>query len=336
MIRVITVEDIKQLLHKVSLKSFFLQLIDQLKSDYSRWQEFQKSPRHAMKYPQGIIELMPISDRDYYAFKYVNGHPGNTRLHKQTVIAVGQLSSAKTGYPILISEMTVLTAIRTAATSALCSQYMAKKGSKTFGIIGTGAQSEFQTLAHHFGLGIHEIFYFDTDPHAMEKFKSNLKPFGLQLHPCSDAKSLAHQSDIITTATAQPGHHNILPNHWIQRGCHINKIGGDAPGKTELDPELVARSKIVVELPEQTKIEGEIQQLKGVKIYAELWELVTHQKKGRESDGEITLFDSVGFAIEDYSALRLVHTLAEEYDLGHKLDMIPEIQDPKNLFGALR
>lgn len=336
MIRIITVEDIKKLIHKVSLKSFFLQLTDQLKNDYSRWQQFQKSPRHAVKYPQGTLELMPISDSEYYSFKYVNGHPGNTKLHKRTVTGIGLLASTLTGYPLLISEMTLLTALRTAATSAICSQYMAKKGAKTFGIIGTGAQSEFQTLAHHFALGIQEIFYFDIDPHAMEKFQSNLKSFPLKLHRCSDAKSVVDQSDIITTATAQKGHHNILPIHWIKKGVHINKIGGDSPGKTELDPALVEQCKIVVELPEQTKNEGEIQRVKEAKIYAELWELVTQKKKGRESEFEITLFDSVGFALEDYSALRLVHKLSEEYKLGHLLELIPDMNDPKDLFGVLK
>lgn len=335
MVRVITVEDLKQLLHKVTLKTFFLKLIEQLKSDYSRWNEFQKSPRHAIYYPQGVIELMPISDKEYYTFKCVNGHPENTKQNKQTVIGTGQLSLTANGYPLLISEMTILTAFRTAAVSALCSQYLARKDAKTFGIIGTGAQSEFQTLAHHFGLGIHEIYYFDTDPHAMEKFAHNLKPFKLQLHPCRDGKSVVEKSDIITTATAQPGHHQIIHADWVKKGCHINKIGGDSPGKTELDPSLIAICKIVVQLIEQTKVEGEIQQLHDSKVYAELWELVTGKKKGRESTDEITLFDSVGFALEDYSALRLIYRLAEEYNLGHKLDMIPNTPDPKNLFGVL-
>lgn len=335
MVRVITVEDINQLLKKVTLKTFFLRLIDQLKSDYARWPEFQKSPRHACHYPQGVIELMPISDHEYYSFKYVNGHPGNSKHNKQTVVATGQLSLAANGYPVLISEMTILTAIRTAATSAMASQYLAKKHAKTFGIIGTGAQSEFQTLAHHFALGIEEIFYFDTDPHAMVKFADNLKPFRFKMHPMKDGHSVVEKCDIITTATAQPGHHKIIHANWVRSGCHLNKIGGDSPGKTELDSELISKCKIVVELLEQTKVEGEIQQLDGEHVYAELWEIVSGIKPGRESDEEITLFDSVGFALEDYSILRLVHRLAEDYHMGHKLDMIPQITDPKNLFGVI-
>lgn len=334
MIRVITVEDVKELLKKVTLQQFFLKLIDQLKSDFSRWQEFKKTPRLATHVSEGFIELMPISDHQYYSFKYVNGHPNNPKHKKQTVVATGQLSLVATGYPILISEMTVLTALRTAATSAMASQYLARKGAKTFGIIGTGAQSEFQVLAHHFALGIREIFYFDLDSHAMDKFAKNLEPFRVRLHRCKDARSLIDQSEILTTATAQKGHQKVVEASWIKKGVHLNKIGGDGPCKTELDPSLVQKSKIVVELLEQTQIEGEIQQV-DVEVYAELWELAAGKKKGRESEEEITLFDSVGFALEDYSVLRLVHQLAENYHLGHHLDMIPELLDPKDLFGAI-
>lgn len=329
-----TIEDIHQLIKKVTLGQFFLKLIDQLKSDYARWKEFHKSPRHAIQVPDGIIELMPIADSEYYSFKYVNGHPNNPKHNKLTVIATGQLSQVKTGYPLLITEMTLLTALRTAATSAMASQFLARKDAKTFGIIGTGAQSEFQTLAHHFALGIRDIYYFDVDHAAMEKFAKNLQPFRLNLHPCKDGHSVLNHSDIITTATARPGHQKVLEAGWVKPGVHINKIGGDSPGKTELDPSLVKKCKIVVELLEQTKHEGEIQQV-DAKIYAELWELAAGKKRGRESAEEITLFDSVGFALEDYSILRLVHELAEDYHAGHKLDMIPEISDPKNLFGVI-
>ena len=334
MIRVMTVKEIALLVKKVSLKTFFLKLIDQLISDYQRWDEFEKCPRHATHVPGGVIELMPIADRQFYAFKYVNGHPNNPKENKLTVAATGQLSSVKNGYPLMISEMTLLTALRTAATSAMASRYLAKKNAKTFGIIGTGAQSEFQTLAHFFALGIDEIYYFDLDGKAAQKFEGNLRPYPLKLHRCASGKAVVEKSDIITTATAKKGHQKVIEASWIKEGVHINKIGGDCPGKTELDSALLPKCKIVVELLEQTKIEGEIQQ-SDTKIYAELWELAKKVKPGRTSNEEITLFDSVGFALEDYSVLRLIHQLAEEHNVGHLLDLIPEISDPKNLFGAL-
>lgn len=336
MIRVLTVDDVCALLKKITLKSFFLQLIDQLKRDFRRWHEFDKSPRHACLYPQGIIELMPISDKNTYSFKYVNGHPENTKNHKLTVIALGLLANAATGYPLLISEMTLLTALRTAATSALATELLARKLSSTFGIIGTGAQSEFQTLAHVFALGIKKVFYFDTDSEAMKKFASNLQPFKLELHPCKNGQAVVENSDIITTATATKTHVKIIQKEWVKKGAHINGIGGDSPGKTELDPALAKASKIVVELLEQTTVEGEIQQIGANHVYAELWEIITGRKKGRETDEEITLFDSVGFALEDYSTLQLLNRLATEHEIGHKLNMIPDsLSNPKDLFSLI-
>jgi ornithine cyclodeaminase len=278
---------------------------------------------------------MPISDKDYYAYKFVNGHPGNPLENKQTVVAIGTLADVKSGYPVLISEMTVLTALRTAATSALAAKYLVAKNAHTFGIIGTGAQSEFQVLAHHFALGINKIFYYDIDANAMQKFFENLHTFGLELEACRSAEEVVAKSRVLTTATAKKANAKVVHAEWVQAGTHINGIGGDCPGKTELDPELVKNSKIVVEYSLQTEKEGEVQHIDRHKIYAELWELVTGKKPGRESEQEITLFDSVGFALEDYSILRLVYSLAEEYHVGHMLDLIPGAKDPKDLYSLL-
>ena len=112
-------------------------------------------------------------------------------------------------------------------------------------------------------------------------------------------------------------------------------MGGDCPGKTELSADFLNRVKIVVEYKPQTLAEGEVQQCPTNTIYAELWELVCKHKPGRQDNQEITLFDSVGFALEDFSILRVIHELAKEYQLGIELPLIPELKDPKNLFGLL-
>lgn len=336
MVRVITVDDIRQLIRKVTIKYFMVRLIDRLEKDFARWHEFNCQPRLAEHFPHGVIELMPISDQDYYAFKYVNGHPGNPLEDKQTVVATGMLADIATGYPVLLSEMTLLTALRTAATSALAAKYLAMKDATSFGIIGTGAQSEFQVLAHHFGLGIDTVYYYDIDRLAMKKFLDNMSAFGLSLHPCDNAKQVVRQSQMITTATADKLHAKVVHADWVQPGSHINGIGGDCPGKTELDKDLVKKSKIVVEFSHQSLTEGEIQHFSDDKIYAELWQLVAGKKPGRESQQEITLFDSVGFALEDYSVLRLVYALAEEFHIGHVMDLVPGSRSAKDLFGLIK
>jgi len=334
MIRVITISDIKKLIAQVGLQNFFRDLIGELEKEYSRWEHFQKSPRHAVHLDNGVIELMPICDDEFYSFKYVNGHPNNTQSNKLTVVALGLLAETKSGYPLMISEMTLLTAFRTAATSALAAKYLARKNVKTVGIIGTGAQSEFQILAQKALFDIKTVKYFDIDPPAMKKFQHNLRDAGLELIACRDGKSVVENVDIITTATASKKQTHILDVHGINPGLHINGIGGDTPGKTELDKSILSKTKIVVEYLPQSKAEGEIQQA-NADVHAELWEIITGKKKGRESDQEITLFDSVGFAIEDFAILKLIYALAIKYNIGTTMDLIPELSDPKNLFSAL-
>ncbi len=334
MVRVLTIDHIREIIQRIGIEACFSQLIDVLRDDFSRWQDFEKMPRIAHHFKRGVIELMPICGKDYYAYKYVNGHPYNPKQNKLTVVATGMLSEVESGYPILISEMTILTALRTAATGALAATYLARKNSKTLGIIGTGSQSEFQALAFHIALGVNRIKYFDIDEKAMQKFADNLSAFHLTLIPCKDAQSTVENVDVVITMTADKKRSRILEDRWIRAGMHINGVGGDCPGKTELDPAILKRAKIVVEYLEQSRIEGEIQNLKDP-IYAELWQLTSQEKAGRESDDDITLFDAVGFALEDYTVLKYFYSLSEKMNIGELLPMIPSIDDPKNLFGLL-
>ena len=335
MVRIITVDDVKSLIRKITLEKFFTQLIGRLETTFSRWEEFEKMPRIASNVENGVIELMPFWDKDYYSFKCVNGHPLNPKDNKQTVVGIGMLVDAATGYPVLISEMTLLTAIRTAATSALASKYIAKPKSKSLAIVGTGAQSEFQIVAHKALFDIETVDYFDLDSKAMDKFAKTLSSYEFNLERAKNVEGMIEDADIIITATASRKSTQILRNEWIKPGMMINAVGGDCLGKTELDPKILERSKIVVEFLEQSKKEGEIQNYNPNCVYAELWELTNGKKSGRTSNEEIFVFDSVGFALEDYVILRLVYSLAEDFHVGHTLEMVPEGIDPKNLFGLL-
>lgn len=335
MIPVITVDDISQLVTKIGIKQFYLELIDCLQQDFASWHHFRKSQRWAEHLEHGVLELMPMCGPEFFTVKYVNGHPKNPLVGKQTVVAIGLLADIDTGYPLLMSEMTLLTALRTAATSALAARYLAKDPCEQMAIIGTGAQSEFQVLALHFALGINKISFFDHDPQAMKKFAANLEPYDVTLLAAKDVCSAIKNSDVIITATAAKKNVKIIEDEWVLPGMHINAIGGDCPGKTELDPKTLSRSKIVVEFLEQTRHEGEIQQVNPQSIYAELWELASRKKPGRTSPSEITVFDSVGFALEDYSILRYVYRLVQHYGIEHPLSLIPKLEDPKNLFGLL-
>lgn len=332
-------QTIQSIIKRIGLSDFYVQLCATLTEDFSNWLHFHKSSRHAIYVPNGVIELMPICNDEFYTFKYVNGHPANPLMNKLNVVAFGVLADVVSGYPLMISSMTLLTAIRTAATSALASRYLAKKNSRRLAIIGCGAQSEFQVLAHHALFQLEEVRYFDIDPNAMTRFAHNLTNESFALMPTQNALAAIQGADIIITATASVGKQHVLKRDDIMPGQHISGIGGDSPGKTELDPNLLTASKIVVEYFPQTSHEGEIQNL-GVHakdyIYAELWEIISGAKPGRTDDSEITLFDSVGFALEDFSVLRLCYKLAQTYNEGETIHLIPhELADCKNLFSLV-
>ena len=331
----VSVANMMRLVHHVGVEIFLKELTDAIEADFARWPEFDKTPRLGSHSHDGVIELMPTSDGQIYSFKYVNGHPKNMAQGLQTVTAFGLLADVATGYPVLQTEMTVLTALRTAATSAMAARHLAPKSSRTMAIIGNGAQCEFQALAMRAVLGIESVRLFDIDPKATEKALRNLAGSGLETVACTSAQAAIEGADIITTCTADKAFATILTDNMVGAGVHINAIGGDCPGKTELHPDILKRADTFVEYPPQTWIEGEIQQMPKDYPITELWRVVTGETEGRRDPRQITLFDSVGFAIEDFSALRYVREKIRDTRFFEELDMIADPDDPRDLFGML-
>jgi ornithine cyclodeaminase len=288
-----------------------------------------------------VIELMPASDGQLYAFKYVNGHPKNTSVGLLTVTAFGVLSDVATGYPLLLSELTLTTALRTAATSALAARRMARADSRVMALIGNGSQSEFQAIAFHHMLGIRELRLFDTDPAAIDKLERNLAALrltGLRVVRCGSTAAAVQGADIVTTVTADKRNAVILAPQMIVAGMHLNAVGGDCPGKTELHPDILRRSdvRVVVEFEPQSRIEGEIQQMESDFAVAELTDVLAGRRPGRVSEREVTIFDSVGFALEDFSSLRYLRRIHQESrGLQQQVDLVPDLENPKDLFGLL-
>ncbi len=332
----VSVENMMKLVHTIGLERMLVEMAGYIEEDFRRWPLFDKTPRVAAHSPVGVIELMPTSDGEQYAFKYVNGHPTNTKAGLQTVTAFGLLADVATGYPTLLSEMTVLTAIRTAATSAMVAKHLAPKGAKTMAMIGNGAQSEFQSLAMKAVVGIDTVRLYDIDRAATAKAARNLAGQGLTVVTCATPEDAMEGAEIITTCTADKQYATILNDNMVGEGVHINAIGGDCPGKTELAPAILHRSTIFVEYPPQTRVEGEIQQLDEDHPVTELWQVILGEAEGRVWSQQITLFDSVGFAIEDFSALRYVRDRLEGTELFDQLDMLADPDDPRDLFGMLQ
>ncbi|SFN36581.1 ornithine cyclodeaminase [Roseovarius lutimaris] len=332
----VSVDNMMRLVHHIGIEPMLRGLAEYIEADFRRWELFDKTPRVASHSAEGVIELMPTSDGEVYGFKYVNGHPKNTAEGFQTVTAFGLLANVGNGYPVLLSEMTVLTALRTAATSAMVAKHLAPKGADTMAMIGNGAQSEFQSLAMKAICGIKTVRLYDTDPAATAKAARNLSGMGLNVVACKSAEESMEGAQIITTCTADKQYATILTDNMIGAGVHINAIGGDCPGKTELAPAILQRADIFVEYPEQTRIEGEIQQLAADHPVTQMWEVINGTARGRTSPEQITLFDSVGFAIEDFSALRYVRDKIKGTGLFMDLDLLADPDDPRDLFGMLQ
>ncbi len=336
MVKFVGTRDIIELVNRISIATVFAEIVNEAEADFRRWPEFEKVARVASHSTDGVIELMPTSDGEIYGLKFVNGHPKNTATGLRTVTAFGLLADVATGYPTFLAEMTITTALRTAATSALAAKHLARKDAKVMAMIGLGAQSEFQALAFKAILGIKTLRVFDVDPAASKKFARNLADSGMAITYLNSAEEAVTGADIITTVTADKRNATILSDNMVGAGVHLNAVGGDCPGKTELHRDILLRSKIFTEFTPQTRIEGEIQQLAEDHEVTELWEVISGSKPGRSADRDITLFDSVGFAIEDFSTLRVIQRLAEQHGLSHELDLLPRDGDPKDLYGLIR
>jgi ornithine cyclodeaminase len=331
----VDVENMMQLVTAIGIERFIVELADCISEDFRRWHLFDKTPRVASHSPDGVIELMPTSDGTIYGFKYVNGHPKNIRQGRQTVTAFGVLADVGNGYPMLLTEMTILTALRTAATSALAASYLAKPGARTMALVGNGAQAEFQALAFKALLGVDRLRLYDIDTTATTKCVRNLAGLGFDMTACRTAAEAVEGAAIITTATADKQNATILNDNLVGAGVHINAVGGDCPGKTELHRDVLLRSDIFVEYAPQTRIEGEIQQLPLGHPVTEIWQVIAGLAPGRRDPQQVTVFDSVGFAVEDFSALRYVRLKLGAFPFYGNLDLLADPDDPRDLFGMI-
>lgn len=333
-------QDIAGIVSRQGVAATLQGLAAYIREDFLRWQSFDKSARLAAHSPDGVIELMPIADASTYTFKYVNGHPKNTAKGLSTVMAFGVLADVDSGFPLLISELTLTTAMRTAATSAVAARALARPNSRVMALIGNGAQSEFQALAFHHLLGIEEIRLFDVDADATAKLVRNLQnnpdTADLRVHVCTSTADAVRGCDIVTTVTADKTNATIITADMLEPGMHINGVGGDCPGKTEIHADVLRAAAVFVEYEPQTRVEGDLQQMDATHPVTEIWQVLAGQTQGRANDAQITLFDSVGFAMEDFSALRYVHDRAQALGVGGAIPLIPALLDPKDLYQLIR
>jgi alanine dehydrogenase len=253
-------------------------------------------------------------------------NPNNPQQGLPRVTAIVILNDPKTSFPICVMNGTLITGMRTGAVGAVAAKYLARKDSKVICIIGAGVQGRFQLTGLNEIFSIEEVRVYDILTDASKKYATEMsKKLGIPVEPCIDAEKAVRGADIIVTVT--PSRKPIVMEEWIKPGVHINAIGSDEPGKEELDPNILKKAKIVVDDYREAMHRGEINVplskgiIKKEDIYAELAEIVSGKKKGRESHDEITVFDATGLAIEDVAVGWEAYKKAKEKNLGKVVNL---------------
>ena len=276
----------------------------------------QMPPKVYITLPAGDFRTMPgyLPSLGIAGVKIVNVHPDNPKVGLPTVMALTIILDLPTGRPIAILNATRLTDMRTGAAGAIAAKYLAPKKECVLGVIGTGRQAEAQVRATAQELPIASVKVWSRNPTHAETFAAKLTPLSAESLPIEKVCDC----DILVTTT--PSRTPIIKSEWIHAGTHINAIGADAPGKEELDPEILHRARVFVDDPAQAFHSGEINVPISRGLYQSwmiagtLGEVVIGKRK-RESNDEITIFDSTGLAIQDLAIASIVMRQASGMEL---------------------
>ncbi len=278
----------------------------------------------------GDLRIMPcfIKNMDESGVKCVNVHPDNPLKHNlPTVMGVIELFDPETGFPISVMDGTWITNMRTGAAAGVGTKYLARDNSCTLGIIGAGKQAFTQLMALKEVMNIESAKVFCRTCSSRENFaKMANERFGLNVKAVATAQEAVKDVDVIVTVT--PANKPILKAEWISEGTHINAMGADAPGKQELESELLKKSKIFIDCWEQARHSGEINVpvAEGIltrdDITAKIGDVIIGKTPGRDSDEEITVFDSTGLAVQDVVTAWKVYEKALERGIGSNINFL--------------
>jgi len=259
--------------------------------------------------------------------KIASGFYDNPKIGLPSTMAVIVLMDIKTSVPLAIMDGTYITAVRTGAAGAVAASALARKNSKTVGVIGAGTQARMQVLALNETFTLDKVKVYSRTEESRKKYADEMSErLGINVQAVDDARKAVVDTDIVVTVT--PSTKAIVMDEWIESGMHINAFGADGPGKQELDPRIMKRAKIVVDSLGQCKVIGELQHalaqglIKESDVYAEIGEILAGKKKGRERDDEITLFDSTGLAVQDIATATLVYQLAKKRGMGKMVKLL--------------
>lgn len=266
-------------------------------------------PKH-----NGSISFMPsyLTELEAQATKIISIYPDNREKGLPTTVAWIVVNNPKTGMVQAFMDATYLTAMRTGAITGVAAKYLAPEDSKTVAIFGAGVQGRTQTWAACTVRDIEKVYVFDLYPEARKRFAENMsKKLGIEVIPAESGEEACRDADIVLTATTSPK--PVLKREWLKEKVHVSAIGAFYPDWRELDTATVAESKLVIDDMEGIELEAgdilipiEEGAITWDHVHAELKELVSGQKVGRTAEDTITVFKSVGIAIQDSSVANLV------------------------------
>jgi ornithine cyclodeaminase/alanine dehydrogenase-like protein (mu-crystallin family) len=265
-----------------------------------------------------------VSEMGGFGLKTLTGIPGKRRAGS-TYFAMLYFDGA-TGALSCVLPATHITRIRTGAASAVAAKYLARDDARTVGIFGAGVQARAQIAALREVRKLERVKVFDVVPEAAGNMACQLAEQGIEASVAASPRDAVAGSDIVVSATTSS--EPIVLGEWLEEGMHVNSVGANSPAKRELDGEAFQRARLVVDFKEQVLQEaGDVMSAirEGVipesHIHAELGEIVVGTKKGRESPSQVTVFKSVGVAIEDVAVAAWVAREAEAKGLGTLMDL---------------
>ncbi|AXV37744.1 MAG: alanine dehydrogenase [Methanobacteriaceae archaeon] len=278
----------------------------------------------------GDLRIMPcyLRNMDQSGVKNVNVHPDNPQNHGlPTVMGLIELVEPKTGFPVALMDGTWITNMRTGAAGGIATKYLARDNSETIGLVGAGKQAETQIMALNEVMDIKNAKVFCRTCASRTRFAKMIsEKFGFPVKAVDSAKEAVTNVDVVVTST--PVKVPVIKSKWIREGTHINAMGADAPEKQELETSLTLRSKVVIDCWEQASHSGEINipvstgQIKREDIQARIGDVIAGKSPGRQSDEEITIFDSTGLAVQDITTAWMIYEKALKEGKGQKINFL--------------
>jgi alanine dehydrogenase len=269
--------------------------------------------------------LLPLS-RHYFAAKVNGNFPGNPAASGlPTIQGVIVLCDAGDGRPLAVMDSIEITALRTAAATAVAAKYLSTRDSQVITICGCGKQGRMQLRALARVRELRRVFAYDIKEDQATRFAQELTDeLAISVTAVTDLASAARQSHICVTCTTSQ--EPLLGISDVAPGSFIAAVGADNPEKQELHPELLAKAKIVVDLIEQCASMGDLHHaieagvVAQADVHGELGEVVAGKKPGRTSSEEIIIFDSTGMALQDVAAAAVAYENAERQGCGVRLN----------------